>query len=418
MGHLEDRKIRRAAVAAAMEDNSFALLFSGTRIPQSEDHDYPFSVNRNFYYLTGCDRENQILLISKRNGKISETLFTPKTNPDLEKWVGFYMTPETVKSLSHIDDVQPRESFENILGRMLSWQNLQYCYLDFDQNQLQQEPISPSHRFANTIQRNYPGLTIRNLHYTLSQMRLIKSSAEIEEIRKAIAVTNEAIQNLWAHSQPGMKEYQLEAYFDFTLRSHGVSEHAFPPIVASGERATILHYVSNDLTAEDGELVLLDLGASSGYYAADISRTFPVNGKFSERQKAIYEAVLEAEEKVIAAVRPGVTWSELNQVAKDSLAESLVRLGIAKSKDEIDEYYYHSVGHPLGLDTHDVGDRDVPLAPGMVITIEPGLYIAKEKIGIRIEDDIWVTENGHEVLSQAIPKTVSEIEQLVGKHRQ
>ncbi|MGL5916639.1 MAG: M24 family metallopeptidase, partial [Culicoidibacterales bacterium] len=210
--------------------------------------------------------------------------------------------------------------------------------------------------------------------------------------------------------KPNMTENQVEAYFDFTLKQGGATDFAFPTICAGGINATTLHYNDNNQVLQDGELLLLDLGAQIEYYNADISRTFPINGKFTPRQQAIYEIVLASMLAVEAAVRPGVTLRQLNQIAADVLADGCVSIGLIQEKSEITRYYIHSIGHHLGLDTHDIGDTRKPLEAGMVITNEPGLYILEEAIGIRLEDDLLVTETGCRNLSSSIPKTISEVE--------
>ena len=190
-------------------------------------------------------------------------------------------------------------------------------------------------------------------------------------------------------------------------------DNAFDPIVASGENATILHYVENQEVVKEGDLVLFDIGADYEHYCGDISRTFPVSRKFSPRQKILYNIVLKAQEEVIKAIKPGLHFSKLNEIAKNSLAEGCMEIGLIKEKEELSNYYYHGVSHYLGLDTHDIGNRNRVLEPGMVITVEPGLYIEEESIGIRIEDDILVTENGCDILSKDIPKTIEEIERIM-----
>ena len=189
------------------------------------------------------------------------------------------------------------------------------------------------------------------------------------------------------NAKVGMREYQLEAYFNFSLKSSGVTDYAFKTIAASGKNATILHYVKNNSELEDGKLILFDLGAQYKYYNADISRTFPINGKFTERQKQVYNVVLRAQEAVVSIARPGILFSVLNEAAKKVLVSGCIELGLIKEASELPKYYFHGVSHYLGLDTHDVGSRDVELKPGMVLTNEPGLYIEEENIGIRIEDD-------------------------------
>jgi len=249
----------------------------------------------------------------------------------------------------------------------------------------------------------------------IAALRLIKSEEEIELIREAIDITDKGIKALMINSKAGMKEYELEAYFDFTLKSNGVTDYAFHTIAAGGKNATILHYHENNSELKNDELVLFDLGAQYKYYNADISRTFPVNGKFTERQKQVYNVVLRAQEAVTAIAKPGILFSVLNETAKKVLTEGCIELGLIKETSELSKYYFHGVSHYLGLDTHDVGSRDIELRPGMVFTNEPGLYIEEENIGIRIEDDILITEDGCENLSKQIIKTVEEIEEFMAK---
>ena len=261
----------------------------------------------------------------------------------------------------------------------------------------------------------YPYLNIKNIYHEIASFRLIKSKEEIELIREAINITDKGIKELMKNSKAGMKEYELEAYFDFTLRSSGVTEYAFHTIAASGKNATVLHYNENNSKLEDGSLVLFDLGAQYKYYNADISRTFPVSGKFTERQKQVYNIVLKAQEAVTAIARPGILFSTLNETAKKILIEGCKEIGLIKEDSEISKYYFHGVSHYLGLDTHDVGRRDLELKSGMVLTNEPGLYIEEESMGIRIEDDLLITEDGCENLSKQIIKTVEEIEGFMAK---
>ena len=213
----------------------------------------------------------------------------------------------------------------------------------------------------------------------------------------------------------GMKEYEVEAYFDFVCKSNGVKDFAFKTIAAAGKNATILHYVDNNSDIKDGDLILFDLGAQYNYYNGDISRTFPVNGRFSNRQKEVYNAVLRVNEKVINEIRPGVRFLDLNKKAKEWIAEECINLGLIKDREDVSNYYWHSIGHSLGLDTHDIegNNRDVILQEGMVWTVEPGIYIEEEGIGIRIEDDVVVTSQGVEVLTMDMSLSVEVFEECM-----
>ncbi|MFK9093491.1 aminopeptidase P family protein [Bacillus salipaludis] len=398
-----------------LENDSLLVLFAGKAPQKSADEAYQFVPNRNFYYLTGIDEPNVILLVHKTEKTAEEYLFIEKSDPILEKWVGRSISKEEAEKVSGISNIQFIEQFEPLLTRILFSNKLMNVYLDLERREL--DFISTkAQQFASKMQVNYPFLQIKNVYRDICGLRVFKTAEEIEEMKKAIAITYDGIKNLMGHAKAGMKEYQLEAYFDFILKTAGVKHYAFPTIVASGKNGTILHYEKNDATVEEGSLVLLDLGAQYNYYNADISYTFPVNGKFSEKQKTFYNIVLKALKETTELMKPGVPFAKLNEHTKKVLAEECIKVGLINEESEIGNYYYHSVSHFLGLDTHDVGDyKDLILQPGMVLTVEPGLYIEEEGIGIRIEDDVLVTDEGHEVLSKDIFRSVEEIEAFMNK---
>jgi len=405
----------RNHVAEAMEDLSAAVLFSGSAPHKSADAQHTYAVNRNFFYLTGLQREHFVLILTKRGDVTTETLFIERPNPSVEKWTGRKLRAEEAVSISGIDKVEYLDDFATHLNKLLLPGIYRHMYLDLEQRDVPHF-MSPALAFAREMQSNYPSMAFCNLYATLASLRTLKSGDEVQAIRTAIDVTKRGIENMMANAKPGNHEYELEAHFNFTLRQAGIRAHAFGSIVASGANATVLHYESNDQIAADGNLVLIDLGAQYNEYNADISRTFPVNGVFTDRQKQLYNIVLKAQLATIAAIAPGVPYSTLNDTTKQVLAEELKAIGLISDDAQLADYYYHSVSHYLGLDTHDVGEYDT-IQPGMVVTVEPGLYIAEEGIGIRIEDDILVTDNGCENLSAAIIKTVEEIEQFMAQSR-
>ncbi|MFJ7726764.1 aminopeptidase P family protein [Neobacillus sp. NPDC097160] len=398
-----------------MENDSLLVLFAGKAPQKSADEAYQFVPNRNFYYLTGIDEPNVILLVHKTEKTAEEYLFIEKSDPILEKWVGRSISKEEAEKVSGISNIQFIEQFESLLTRILFSNPLMNVYLDLERRELDLV-TTKAQQFASKMQANYPFVQIKNVYRDICEQRVFKTAEEIEEMKKAIAITYDGIKNLMSHAKAGMKEYQLEAYFDFILKTAGVKHYAFPTIVASGKNGTVLHYEKNDATVEEGSLVLLDLGAQYNYYNADISYTFPVNGKFSEKQKTFYNIVLKALKETTELMKPGVPFAKLNEHTKKVLAEECIKVGLINEESEIGNYYYHSVSHFLGLDTHDVGDyKDLILQPGMVLTIEPGFYIEEEGLGIRIEDDVLVTEEGHEVLSKDIFRSVEEIEAFMKK---
>lgn len=402
----------RKNVIKEMKDNSILVIFAGEAPQKSADEAYAFTPNRNFYYLTGSNREKMILMISNINNKISQTLFIEKSDPVLAKWVGERMSSSEASEISGIQDIQYLEDFEASFNRLVLTYEVENLYLDLERREFNSIETRAT-MFAKLVTERYPQLNIKNIYHVLENLRLIKTEEEVAEIRKAIAITKDGIESLMKNARPGMMEYQIEAYFDFALKCAGVTDYAFKTIAASGANGTVLHYSDNNSKTQDGDLILFDLGAQWNYYNGDISRTFPLNGKFTERQKQIYNLVLKAQLEIIKAIKPGVPFQRLNEITREVLAEGLKELGIIKESAELSKYYYHSVSHYLGLDTHDVGSREAELKPGMVLTVEPGLYIAEEKIGIRIEDNVLVTENGNENLSKDIIKSIEDIEDFM-----
>lgn len=404
----------RNKLAEKLESDSILLLFAGRAPYKSADELYPFVPNRNFYYLTGIDEDKLILLISKIDGNVSEKLFIQRPDPVMAKWVGPTISDDEAKEKSGIENIEYLDKFEDTIGSILNRNRIEKIYLDLERQEIRTS-FTESQEFAKIISERYPYIAIKNIYYDIAELRTVKAKEEIDLIRKAIEITNEGILNMMKNAKPGMMEYEIEAYFDFTLKKNGITNRAFETIAGSGKNGTILHYSANNCKTNDGDLILFDLGAQYKCYNADISRTFPLNGRFTERQKEIYNIVLKAMKAVEEAAKPGLYYRELNEIAKRVLAEGCKELGLIKEDKELSKYYFHSVSHYLGLDTHDVGSYNVELKPGMVITNEPGLYIEEEGIGIRIEDDLLITEDGCENLSKDIIKTIDEIEDFMNR---
>lgn len=407
-------KSRRLALMEEFDAPVAVLIFSGKAPMRSADESYGFSVDRNFFYLTGIDRENMILLLKKMPGaEVTATLFIEPYSEELAKWVGGRMKRDEAAAVSGIDDIRYLEDFPAQLNRLVSGcQGLGKLQIGLDLwRYTADQADTPAHVQAKTIRERYPAAEIVDVRGMLAAMRMIKSDAELAQMRKAQAATDTAVRAMIRHARPGINEAELEGAFDFSLACQNEREHAFPSIVAGGKRATTLHYAENDQIVEDGELVLVDLGSAHDHYCADISRTFPVNGRFTPRQKAVYDTVLAAQQLVIKTAKPGMTLRELNQLVIDFYEKELPKLGLLADGKKVSDYYYHGVSHQLGLDTHDVASPTLEkLAPGMVITVEPGLYIEEEGIGVRIEDDILITERGAENLSAGFVHTTEEIE--------
>lgn len=410
---------RRKKLLDGKQGNSMVCIFSGTAPMKSLDEAYPFAVDRNFYYLTGIERENMILVLRKTySGEIVETLYIEPYDEFWAKWVGGRMRAEEATAISGIQRIRDVGDFDGDLNSIIEGSRglgKFQVYLDLWRYHKDQSD-TPAHALAAKLQQRYPAVGIEEVYGDMAALRAIKSPEEIDLMRKAQEATRVAIEAMMRHAYPGINESELEGAFDFALMKQGVRQHAFASIVAGGPRATTLHYSENNCVVEDGQLVLIDLGSAVGNYCSDISRTFPVNGKFTPRQKEIYNAVLEAQRIVIANARPGITTRELNQLVIDYYETRLEDLGLRKEGKGVRDYYYHGVSHSLGLDTHDIcTERERLLKPGMVITVEPGLYIEEEGIGVRIENDVLITEDGCVDLSADILKTVEEIEALMAK---
>ncbi|MCJ8010321.1 aminopeptidase P family protein [Paenibacillus sp. KQZ6P-2] len=405
----------RQKLIQALADDSIVVLFAGEAPHKSADCKYPFKPNCHYYYLTGLTKPSSILVITKQGAKVEETLFIEKVDPVQEKWTGKMMTVEEAKLISGIGKVQNLDSFEHFFHAAVTNYDYKSVSFDLERRGFHELP-SQVELFARKVREQYPWLAVHNLYRLVSRLRMFKSQEEIAKMKRAIEITKDGIERMASHMRPGINEAELEAHFSFNLRVSGAKHYAFDPIVAGGARATVLHYEDNDHVVQDGELVLIDIGAEFDHYNADITRTFPVNGTFSERQKSIYNLVLKAELEIIKAIKPGIPFGNLNEIAKQVLAEGCKELGVIGNDEELANVYYHGVSHSLGLDTHDVGDfKGLELQPGMVLTVEPGLYLSEEGIGIRIEDDVLVTANGCEVLSEGILKTVDEIEAFMAK---
>ena len=403
-----------------LEEGSVVFLYSGVAPIKSNDQNMnPFSVNRNFYYLTGIDTQNVWLVLSKSARGIEQTLFIDQPDEEIIKWNGPMLTREAasrrsgipesgIRYMQDMDRVTARLLYD---GRTLCDKPITACF-SFDRLSMH-AAASRAEELARQIREKYPAVQIRNIAPVLSSLRSVKTPEEIECIRHAGDVTIAALKQMLKTARPGEYEYQWAADYAHYVARAGMRD-GFPTIAASGANATMLHYSENNCVAEDGTLFLLDLGAEYGYYSSDVSRTFPVNGKFTDRQKALFGIVREAMDAARDKMRPGVLMKEANQAVIDFYKKALRSAKLIRDDSEVSRYYYHGVSHSLGLDTHDPCDRTV-YEPGMVITCEPGLYVAEEGIGIRLENDILVTDGEPEDLIGDRLMDIAQIEELMGR---
>ncbi|MCR4894633.1 MAG: aminopeptidase P N-terminal domain-containing protein [Eubacteriales bacterium] len=399
-----------------MKEGTFAVLTSGELVVSTNDENFKFEVDRNFYYLTGIDFPGITLIIEKEASKApAVTLFAPRKDPDKEKWTGFIPSKEELceKSMIPVTDIRYTDEFDEALTKLGEGERFSSCYAYF-QDVPDNIPELASNLLYYKLCDEYLDIEVEDIMDILRPLRSVKTSEEVGAITASARITDRAISAVAKELAPGLMEYEMSALFDYTVHRSG-ARNAFHTISASGEYATILHYIDGENEIGEGSMLLLDCGAAKDWYNSDVTRTLPASGRFDERQKSIYSIVLEANKKVARAARPGVTLIELNDLTKEFLASELKRIGLITEDADLVKYYYHSVSHSLGLDTHDPFNRETPLQPGMVITDEPGLYIREWGIGVRIEDDLLITEDGCRVLTDFIPKEIGEVEAMVTK---
>ncbi|OQX71997.1 MAG: hypothetical protein B6D62_00420 [Candidatus Cloacimonas sp. 4484_275] len=396
---------RRQKLADLLNANEMVVIFAAS-MPN-----YPrkFLQDNNFLYFTGLEIPEAVFVLKKVKNKIISELFIERGIPEREVWDGKKMTKEEAAELSGIEKVFFLDEFSDKISAGLS--ETETCFVSFNYSTID-KPLDKQQEFMRKSRNVFPQVRFANAVKLIRNLRVIKDEWEINQMKKAIEVTGMAILEIYQKAKPGMKEYELEAILQYHILKNGLKHQGFLPIIAAGKNATTLHYIRNDSEIGKNDLVLLDVGAACNNYSADISRTFPVAGKFTDRQKAVYREVLNIQKEIIEMVKPRVGLVELNKKTNELIAEALIRLKLISDKKDFRKYYMHSVSHHLGMDTHDVGARDSVLEAGNVITVEPGIYIPEEGIGVRIEDDILVTENGYEILSADIPKEIEDLENL------
>ncbi len=404
-------KNNREKIFDLMEDKSI-LFVESNKLGNDDIFKQSYNVNRNYYFLCGVfEFENKIILIKDGDKRIARMYINPY-NELKAKWTGAPLSKEEITKISGIEDVRYIPSYFRDLETLIDTYNI--LYLDIEPTGATEE-LNYMQLFAKRMKERNPWVLVYNARPLFTKARTVKQKEEIDEMRKAIEITKIGLENILSHIGP-MYEYQLESYFDQAIKFNGATGYSFPTIAASGVNATCLHYQENNSFAKDGDLILFDLGASYNMYCADISRTYPINGKFSPRQKQLYNIVLNGQKYVFENAKPGITTKELNQLLIGYFAKELKAIGLIKEDSEVSKYYYHGVSHHMGLDCHDLCEY-TPLKAGSIISNEPGLYIKEEGIGIRIEDDVLITENGAEWLSPQIIKEVDDIEEFIRKNR-
>ena len=401
----------RKKLKGHLDDDSLVLLFSNHRMPRNGDQYFPFRQNSDLFYLSGIEQENTILLIEK--GK--DYLFIDEPDSRTSLWEGDRLQSDEAENISGIDNIQWTSDFEKTLGKLMH--SKKKLYFNVHEKLNTGGVKSKDEMHLERLRRDYPFHSFLSLEPIISELRLRKEPEEIDAIKKAIDITGKTLEKVLKRIQPGISEKEVEAEINHDFILQGANGLAFEAIVASGRNATVLHYTKNSGICRDRELLLLDFGAEYRNYAADITRTFPVNGRFSSRQRECYQAVLEVMKTVQKDIQPGITIRELNDKVIEKLTEKHIQLGLYKKDDLKDKenpvwkkFFPHGVSHFIGIDVHDYGNKNVILDKGMVISWEPGIYIPEENMGIRIEDDILVDTPAVN-LSSGIPKEIEELEE-------
>lgn len=423
---IEEFVARRARLREQLQANSIAVIPSNQEIRRSRDTDYPFRQDSDFYYLTGFNEPDAVLLLTDHES----VLFCRSKDPEMEIWHGRRLGPDAAVTQLSIDEAYNIEELADALPSFFD--GMDCVYYSLGHQAWADTFVLDAIRVLKDApkQTKQAPLTITDPRPYIHEMRLIKSAAEIETMARAAAISADAHKRAMQAVRPGMYEYQLEAELHYGFSRAGARQPAYGTIVGGGVNACILHYTENSDVLNDGELVLIDAGGELDGYAADITRTFPINGRFSREQAALYQLVLDAQHAALGVIKPGATLSQATDACVRTLVAGLLELGLLQGNlDEAIEqktyrrFFMHGLGHWLGLDVHDVGryrldDQERPFEPGMVLTVEPGIYVAEDAdvdpkwrgIGIRIEDNIVITEQGYDNLTADVPKQIEDIE--------
>ena len=408
-----------------MEKNSIAIFNSNDELPTNGDQLHRFKQNSDLYWLTGIEQEDSMLFLFPDNPdtKYREVMVLVRPNELKEKWDGHRLRAAEATAISGITTIIWLDVSE---GMLLPWIHLaETIYLNTNENDRKANWVAVrDYRYAEMMKQRFPLHNYKRSAQLMKELRAVKTALEVEVLQKAIDITDITFRRLMQIIRPGIMEYEIEAEIYHSFLSQRATGPGYGSIIASGDRARTLHYVENSRECKDGELILMDFGAEYGGYNADLTRTIPVNGKFSRRQKTIYNACLHLHQYAVSILKPGISIVDYTEKIGEEATVVFQKIGLLKKSDVKNEdpenrayrkYLYHGISHHLGIDVHDLGTRTAPVKAGMVFTIEPGIYIEEEQMGVRIENNFWITKNGNKDLMKNIPITVEEIEGFMKK---
>lgn len=411
----------RSRLTNLLPPSSLAIIHSNDKMPRNGDQFHVYRQNSDFFYLTGLEEEKAVLLLCPNhpNDKLREVLLIPHYTDQQQLWEGRKYTRTLAGDYSGISNISYFDDFEHILKELMEFAEI--VFINYNEYpKFATEVLSRDLRFAEHLRRHFPAHRLERLAPLLKELRLMKQPEEIQIIRKSSRITAEVFHEILNNTKPGMVEYEIEAMIaaGFIKRA---ARNAYPPIVASGRNACVLHYTYNNMTMNDGDLLLIDFGAEYANYASDCSRTIPVNGTFTSRQKEVYNAVLDVFKAAKQLIRPGITINKINNKVGLLMEEALIKLGLLRESDIKNQdplnplykrYFMHGTSHFIGLDVHDPGTKDLTLLKGMVLSCEPGIYISEENIGIRLENTLLVADKAIDLMED-IPIEAEEIERLM-----
>lgn len=408
-----------------MEKNSIAIFNSNDELPMNGDALHRFKQNADLYWLSGVEQEDSMVILFPDNPdpKYREVLVLIRPNELKEKWDGHRLRASEGKAISGIETIVWLDAIDALLQTWIHLADTIYLNTNENDRKANWVPVR-DYRYAELMKQRYPLHNYKRSARIMKELRGIKTALEVEVMQKAVDITENAFRRLLKFIKPGVMEYEIEAEIFHSFLSQRATGTAYNSIIASGDRARTLHYISNNQECKDGELILMDFGAEYGGYCADLTRTVPVNGKFGRRQKTVYNACLHLHDYAKSLLKPGITIVDYTDKVGEEATQIFLKIGLLKKSDVKNEdkenrayrkYLYHGISHHLGIDVHDLGTRTEPIKAGMVFTVEPGIYIEEEQMGIRIENNIWITKSGHKDLFKNIPITVEEIEALMKK---
>ncbi len=415
----------RKKFVSKMEKNAIAIFNSNDELPSNGDAIYKFKQNSDLLWLTGIEQEDSMLILYPDNpdAKYREVLVLVRPNELKEKWDGHRLRVNEATAISGITTIIWLDTLDGVLQPWIHWADT--IYLNTNENDRKANTVSVrDYRYAEMIKQRYPLHNYKRSAKILKELRGIKSVLEIEVLQKAIDITDTTFRHLLQFIKPGVMEYEIEAEIYHQFMKQRSAGPAYGSIIASGNNARVLHYVENNRECKDGELILMDFGAEYGNYCADLTRTIPVNGKFGRRQKTVYNACLHLHNYAASILKPGISIIDYTDKVGEEATQVFLKIGLLRKSEVKNEdaenrayrkYLYHGISHHLGIDVHDLGTRTEPIKAGMVFTIEPGIYIEEEQMGVRIENNFWITKSGNKDLMKNIPILAEDIEALMKK---